>query len=513
MKPVVLTILDGWGFSKQKHGNAILNANTPNIDSIQQNYPSLLLQASGKASGVLWGESGNSEVGHLTIGAGRIVFQYLSKINKAIENGEFFLNEALNQAIQHVKKNNSTLHLIGLVTSGSVHSYIQHLFALIDLAKKNNVTSLKLHLFTDGKDSGLKESPFLIKKVNDYLSQAGIGQIATMIGRDFAMDRSKNWDFTKMTYELLTSGKGESVSNIYSKIEECHAKDVTDSKIPATLLDIDGIIRENDALIFFNFREDSMRQIVEPFINDSFDIFNKKNVPNLFTVSFTQYLVSENLHVAFPVPEIKNGLSEILSINNKKQLHIAETEKYAHVTYFFNCLRNDPFNGETDVIIESFKDVLENPKMRTKEICERVLSDLGQYDFFLINFANGDTLSHLGNLEVAVKGIEAIDKVLGELKSAILNIDGAMIITADHGNAESLTYRSSGEIETKHNDNPVPFYLISKQFERHRSDEDIALSMSQSSGLLSDVAPTILELMGILKPPEMTGESLLKNTK
>lgn len=510
MKPVVLTILDGWGYSKQNLGNAILNAHTPNIDSIQKNYPSLLLQASGKAAGMTWGESGNSEVGHLTIGAGRVVFQYLSRINKAIADDSFFSNEVLIKAIGYVHDNNSTLHLAGLLTSGSVHSYLTHLFALIDLAKKNNVTNLKIHLFTDGKDSGLKEAPDLIKKVEAHLAQSGIGNIATVIGRDFAMDRGKNWDLTKTAYELLTSSMGEKTEDIYKKLDEYYSAGNSDSKIPPTVLDETGIIRKNDALIFFNFREDSMRQLAESFTDKEFNIFNKKESGNVYIASLTRYIENPNLNVAFPVPEIKNGLAEVLSQNNKKQFHIAETEKYAHATYFFNCLKNEPFDDETDFIIESLKNPSENPQMKAGEITEKVLLELDKYDFLVINFANGDTLSHFGNLETVVKGVEAIDEALGKIKSAVLEKDGVMIVTADHGNAESLTYQSTGESETKHNDNPVPFYLISKEFEHPRSNEDIESTMSNPSGLLTDVAPTILELMGIEKPAEMTGESLLK---
>lgn len=513
MRPVVLTILDGWGYSKQKHGNAILNANTPNIDSIQQNYPSLLLQASGKAAGMTWGESGNSEVGHLTIGAGRVIFQYLAKINKDIENEDFFSNEVLSKAIGHVRENNSTLHLAGLLTSGSVHAYLIHLFALVNLAKRNNIINLKIHLFTDGKDSGLKEAPMLIKKVNDYLSQSGTGSIATVMGRDFAMDRGKNWDLTKMAYELLTAGIGEKTADIYKKLDEYYSQDLNDSKIPPTITDDTGIIKENDALIFFNFREDSMRQLAEAFVNKEFGIFEKKELNNLYVASLTQYIENSDLHVVFPIPEIKNGLAEVLSKNNKKQYHIAETEKYAHVTYFFNCFNNVPFDGETDFLSESLKNPSENPEMKADDIADKVLSELDRYDFFVVNFANGDILSHFGNLEVAVKGVQAIDEAVGKIKSAVLERSGIMIVTADHGNTESLTYKSSGESETKHNDNPVPFYLIGKEFEGQRSNADIESIMNQSSGLLSDVAPTILELMGIEKPAEMTGDSLLKNLR
>jgi len=522
LRPVVLTILDGWGYSKQKHGNAILNAKTPNIDSIQQNYPSLLLQASGTAAGMTWGESGNSEVGHLTIGAGRIVFQYLSRINKAISNGEFFENEVFKKAVSHVKTNNSTLHLVGLLTSGSVHAYLAHLFALIDLATKNQISNVKIHLFTDGKDSGLKEAPALIKKVKDYIDKSGFGSIATIIGRDFAMDRDKNWTYTKKAYDLLVHGDGDPVKSqgdngvgktldIKNKLEEIYNFGITDSKLPPLVIDEQGLIKENDAVIFFNFREDSMRQLARSFVEQDFNIFPVERFKNLFVIVMTQYLV-DSLNVAFPIPRIKNGLAEVLNQNNKKQFHVAETEKYAHVTYFFNGLNNEPYSGETDVFIESKKELLENPEMRTPEIAEKVLESINKnsYDFYVINLANTDVLSHSGSFEATVKGVEAVDKAIGQLVGAVLEKDGTIIITSDHGNAEAMLYKSSGESETKHNDNPVPFYLIGKEFEKHRSDNDIESTMKQSSGLLADIAPTILELMNIEKPAEMTGESLLK---
>lgn len=510
MKPVILTILDGWGYSNEKHGNAILGAKTPSINFIQKNYPSLLLQASGKAAGMTWGETGNSEVGHLTLGAGRVVFQYLSRINKSLSNGEFFSNEMFNKATDHVKSNDSTLHLAGLLTSGSVHTHMDVLFALINLAAKNNIKNLKIHIFTDGKDSGLKEAPALIKKLQDHIDKTGLGSIATIIGRDYAMDRDKNWDFTQKAYNLIVSGDGEKTTNATEKIEEVYGLGITDSKLPPLLLDEQGLIKENDAIIFFNFREDSMRQITRSFIEKDFQIFPVKQFENVFIVTMTQYLV-DSLNVAFPIPQLKNGLAEVLSQNKKIQYHISETEKYAHVTYFFNCLNNVPYDGETDVFIESDRKYLENPEMRTSEIVEKVINSLNEnsFDFYVINFANTDILSHSGDFNTTIKGVEAVDSAVGKLLKTIIEKDGIMIVTSDHGNAESMLYKSSGESATKHDDNPVPFYLIGKEFERPRSNDEIETTMNQSSGLLSDVAPTILELMGIEKPAEMTGESLL----
>jgi len=509
MRPMVLTILDGWGYSNQKHGNAILNANTPNVASIQQNYPSILLQASGKGAGMTWGESGNSEVGHLTLGAGRMVFQYLSLINKAISNGEFFENTVFKKAVGHVKSNNSTLHIAGLLTSGSVHAYLGHLFALIDLAVKNEI-KFKIHLFADGKDSGLKEGADLIKKLQDYIPP-GQGTIATIIGRDYAMDRNKNWDLTKKAYDLMVRGDGEKTPDIISKIKDLYNQGITDTKLPPLIVDEQGLIKESDAVIFFNFREDSMRQIVQGFVEPDFQNFSVERFQNLFVATMTRYL-ENSPNVAFPLPEIKNSLAEVLDQNSKTQLHIAETEKYAHVTYFFNCLKNKPYGSETDIFIESEKKSNEHPEMKASEIAEKVATSINNnlYDFYVINFANADVLAHQGNLETAVKGVEAVDKAVGQLMGAVLEKDGIMLITADHGNAESMLYKSSGDKETKHNENPVPLYLVGKEFQKTRSEEEITRNLSQANGLLADVAPTILELMGIEKPAEMTGDSLLK---
>ncbi len=523
MRPFVLTILDGWGYSPQKHGNAILYAQTPFINLVEHNFPSLLLQASGKAVGMTWGEAGNSKVGHLTIGAGRTIFQYLSLINKAISDGSFYQNEALLKAINHAKENFSTLHIAGLLTSGSVHAHMSHLLALIDLAKKNDFTNVRIHLFTDGKDSGLKESPVLIKKLQDYAAKTGVGTITTIIGRDYAMDRGKNWDNTKETYNLLVRGIGDSIKSwdengsnttddILKKIERSYQMGHTDSKLPSLITDKDGLVKDGDALIFFNFREDSMRQLTRSFIEEDFQIFPVERFKNLCIVAMTQYLENPHLNVAFPLPEIKNGLAEVLNQHGKTQLHIAESEKYAHVTYFFNCLNNTPYPGETDIFVESLKNYANNSEMGAPEIANKVVEHVkqGQYDFYVINFANPDVLAHTGNLEATIRGIEAVDSVLKPIADAVLEKDGTMIITADHGNAESMVYKSSGEKKSRHEESPVPFYLIGKQFLRERKAEEREKTLSQVSGILSDVAPTILELMEIPKPEEMIGDSLLR---
>ena len=512
MKPLVLTILDGWGYSEKKHGNAILYAQTPFVDSVELNYPSLLLQASGKAVGLTWGEAGNSEVGHLTIGAGRIIFQYLSRINKAITDATFYENKALTKAIKHVKNNNSTLNLAGILTSGSVHAHLSHLFALIDLAAKNGVSNLRIHLFTDGKDSGLKEAPALIKKLQDHMSKSGVGFISTAIGRDYAMDRAKNWENTNEAYKLLVRGTGETTEDILAKIERLYTMGYTDSKLPPLAIGDRGFIRDGDALVFFNFREDSMRQLARSFVEQDFQFFPVEQFNDLFVVGMTQYLDNPFIDVAFAPPDIKNSLAELLSSTGKTQLHIAESDKYAHVTYFFNCLKNVPYSGETDIFLESPKDYINNPQMKAPDIAQKITDYLkqDQYDFYIINFANPDMLSHSGNLEATIRGIEIVDKALKNIADVVLEKDGVMIITADHGNAESMVYESSGEKKTTHEESPVPFYLIGRQFQKERSIEEREKAFSQVSGVLSDVAPTVLELMEIPKPEEMTGDSLLR---
>lgn len=507
MRPIVLTILDGWGHSTANTGNAIANAKTPTLNDMRQNYPSALLQASGPAVGMTFGESGNSEVGHLTLGAGRIIFQYLTRINKAISNGEFFKNSALEEAAHHVKTENSTLHIVGLLTSGSVHAHIDHLIALVKFAKDKSIP-YKLHLFTDGRDSGLKEAPETLKKLSTQIG--GLENLATVIGRDLAMDRNNNWDRTRMAFELLTQGAGTATTDIFASLEGSYAKDIHDGDIPA-LLSGQHKMSDGDAIVFFNFREDSMRQMVQAFTDETFDKFPRALPSNLYIASMTRYSDSPLLHTMFPPPPIDKCLSEVLSANGKKHLHIAETEKYAHVTSFFNGLRNAPYEGETDFFIDSLENPIEQPQMRALDIAAKVASELdqGTYDFFVVNIANGDILAHLGNLEAATKGVEAADMALGIIKQKVLEKDGIMIVTADHGNVESMIYKS-GEKETMHDDNPVPLYLVGREFERPRTTEELSASLAQADGLLADVAPTILELFQIEIPAEMTGTSLLK---
>ncbi len=513
-RPVVLTILDGWGFSKKKVGNPIANAKTPIIDMLTQNYPMTLLQASGLAVGMTWGESGNSEVGHLNIGAGRIVEQYLSRINRAIQDGSFYANGALVGAFDHARENNSRGHLIGLLTSGTAHADFSHIIALLEFARQKDRRETYLHLFLDGKDSGLQEAPILLIKLKDEIAARGYGKVATFIGRNFAMDRDNNWDLTRKAYELLSEAKGETSADYLKTIQDYYTLGRNDSTMAAILAAGSGFngINENDAIVFFNFREDSMRQILKPFVEDGFSLFPVKKLKGAYIATMTRYLEGVSAKIAFMPPVITNGLAETLETGGKKQFHIAETEKYAHVTYFFNGLRNEESGGEVDMFIESNNDHLREPAMKSREIAQKVMEELDKnfYDFFVVNFANADILAHTGNYDVTLKGIEAVDKALGSIyESAILQKDGIMIVTADHGNAESLVYRGSGEAETRHDDSPVPFYLAGRQYQVEKTPERFAQETADISGILGDIAPTILELMDISQPPEMTGKSLL----
>lgn len=510
-----MIVIDGFGYSEHKIGNAVAMAKKPNLDFFQENYPHTLLQASGTAVGLEWGEPGNSEVGHLSLGAGRIFKHYLPIINSAINDKSFFSNKTLLEAVRNVNPSaggkNSKLHILGLLTSGSVHAYLKHLMALIDLVKKENVKNVYLHLFTDGKDSGIKESASLLKKVQGEISGYENIKVATIIGRDFAMNRTNEWEKTKQAYELVVEGKGNKTADIGKALDDYHKNGITDESIPPTVLEglSQPLISDGDSLIFFNFREDSIRQLVRAVIEDNFTFFNRTLPKDIFVITLTKYLENAKLHYLFEPIKTSNNLAEWLSLQGKTQLHIAESEKYAHVTIFFNGLENKVYDGETDLFLESPHKLASSPEMRAKDIALKVIEEMKRehYDFFLINFANADMLSHLGNIDLVAKGIEKVDESIGLIFEEIKKQNGTMIITSDHGNAESLTYGISGERETKHNLNPVPFYLVSEKFQGRGLDGE------EISGVLPDVAPTILEIMGLPTPPEMTGQSLLKLIK
>lgn len=523
LKPVVLVVLDGFGVSSQTRGNAIHAASKPNLDLIESRYPFTTLQASGATVGLPWGEAGNSEVGHLTMGAGRAIYHHLPRIIMAVENGSFFTNPAFLRVTEHVKERGSSLHLFGLVSSGSVHSYLDHLYALLELVNRSGVERVYLHVITDGRDAPPGEAAKFLPQLEERLvAKHPTVTIASLLGRFYAMDRDEKWERVRRAYELLTEGKGNSFKDPAEYISSSYDRGVTDEFIepayrdgpPADGSPIAGRIRDGDGLVIFNFREDSMREITEAFAKEIFDAFERTRMPNLKIATMTEY--EKNLpgvEAAFPPLEISLPLGRILSLAGKTQLHIAESEKYAHVTYFFNGGTEKPFPDEERILVPSLgvPHFDEHPEMKAPEITKRIRERIGEYDFILANYANADMVGHTGNFDAARQAVEALDQAIGALMPAVLEKDGALIITGDHGNAEQKIHPQSGEPITEHTVNPVPFYLIAKPFElpQARSAQEIAARKREPGGILTDVAPTILELMGLTQPPEMTGKSLL----
>lgn len=519
-KPIVLVILDGWGVSPRTEGNAILQANKPNLDKYQKLYPHCLIQASGIAVGLTWGQTGNSEVGHLSMGSGRVFYQSLPRISLAIQDGSFFENPALSGAIKHVKDNNSTLHIMGLMGSGGVHSHFEHLLALLDLAAKEQVDIVKIHVFTDGRDAGIKEGIHYLNRLNKKTEQVKVGKIVSMMGRFFSMDRSNNWDRTEKAYKCLVSGIGEKVDNLEKSLLKYYEQGITDEFIPPTILGSEenamaDAIKPNDAVIFFNFREDRARQLTKTFVLPSLSKFERGELlSNLFFVSMTEYEKDLPVEVAFPSLEVTETLGSVLSRNGQTQLRIGETEKYAHITYFFNGGVETAYPGEERILIPSLpiSSYAEAPEMRAPEITERVIKEINQnrYSFILINYANPDMVGHTGDFEATKKAVEILDTLLGNVVENVLALDGIVIITGDHGNAEEVLNLQSGVMDTEHSGNPVPFYLIGNAFKKQKTQEEILKFASIPMGILADVAPTILELLGLPKPDEMTGMSLLR---
>lgn len=521
--PIVLIVLDGFGISNEKYGNPVLETEKPHFDLIEKKYPFTTLQASGVAVGMPWGEAGNSEVGHVTLGAGRVVYHHLPRIVFAVHDKSFFSNPAFVGAAEHVKKNNSDLHIVGLVSSGSVHAYIDHLYALFEFVKQQEVPRAYLHIFTDGKDAPPNEGGKFIPQIEERLQKLyPTITIASVIGRTFPMDRDEKWDRIKKAYRLYVYGEGVSIENASGYIKDSYKKDTYDAFIePAFVKASDGkpiaIIKDNDAVIFSNFREDSMREITEAFIKDSFDYFPRERLQNLYLATMTQYSKTLPTHVAFPPIEITYPLSRVIGEAGMRQLHIAETEKYAHVTYFFNGGKETHFQGEDWELIPSIATAKYNemPEMKAKDIADHIILNLSQDQFILANFANADMVGHTGDYQAIKKTITVLDESIGRVMDAVLEKNGILLITGDHGNAEMKISKVSGEILTEHTINPVPLYLIGKDFERvvERTSEEIAKQRSDVGGILTDVSPTILELLGLAKPDEMSGKSLLAYLK
>ncbi|MEX2436566.1 MAG: 2,3-bisphosphoglycerate-independent phosphoglycerate mutase [Candidatus Paceibacterota bacterium] len=503
---IVLCILDGWGVGPKDDTNPIYTSDLKTIKYMEDNFPSGALKSSGIAVGLPWGEEGNSEVGHLTIGAGRTLYQHFMKITHSIESGDFFKNEALLNAFQHSKENNSSTHLIGLLTKGNIHASLSHIKALLKMAKDKEVENVYLHLFTDGRDSSPKGAKEFITELKQAIGEIGVGNIADISGRYWAMDRDRNWDRTEKVYKALF-GQAQK-GTIDQALEDTYKKDLNDEYVEPTILEEFQPIRDGDSLIFFNFREDRIKQLAEPFLNDEFGEFPVSEINNVKVTTMTEYFEDFKSEVVFKKDTIKNTLGEVLSKNKKTQLRISESVKSPHITYFFNGLKESPFENEFRVSIPSEKIGRpdESPGMMARPITDRVISSLreGTFDFILINYANPDVIAHTGNYKATMEAVKVIDAELNRLVREVLNSDHVLMVTSDHGNAESVFDLKTGQPETKHNANPVPFYLVSKKHARKNNTNNL-----ESVGVLSDIAPTILSIMGIEKPEEMTGTNLL----
>ncbi len=500
MKPLVLCILDGVGIRNTAHGNAFMQANKPNFDKLWDTYPHSLLEASGEKVGLPSGQMGNSEVGHMNIGAGRIVYQPLQYINEQIKTGDFFTNQELLKVIEHTKNNNSKLHIFGLLSDGGIHSHINHLFALLDMCKKNGITNLYLHLFLDGRDTLPKSALGFIELLNKKISEIGIGSIATLSGRYYAMDRDNRWDRVKKAYDAIVSGKGETYQTPSEAIKTNYNNDITDEFIVPSIIDKKGIVEDNDGLITFNFRPDRLRELFYALTNKQFCEFETTKFTNLKLV--TMFSVSDDVICtnAFEHQKLDNTLGEYLATKNLSQLRIAETEKYAHVTYFFDGGIEKNLKKCDRILIPSPKVATYDlkPEMSAREITETLLEkiDKNLYDVIIVNFANGDMVGHTGDFNAAINAVQVLDECLGKLVAAIKEKDGLLIVTADHGNCDYMLDDNENVI-TSHSTSLVPFIITDKKY-------------NLKDGKLGDIAPTILKLLNIEIPIEMTGEILIK---
>ncbi len=497
-KPLVLTILDGYGLREETTGNAVKLANNKVFEMLWNKYPHTTLEASGTLVGLPAGQMGNSEVGHMNIGAGRIVYQPLELINKSIEEGTFFHNEKLLEAINHAKKNNSKLHLIGLISDGGVHSHINHLLALLELCQKEGLNKVYLHLFTDGRDTSPCSATSYISKVLSKMSELNLGKIASIGGRYYGMDRDNNYDRLKKGYDAIVFGKNETTLSPIEYIEESYRQNITDEFLVPVTFDRKGLLEENDSLIAFNYRKDRLREILTAITNPTFQEMEVVKFKNVKTITMMPVVESVIADSAFSDPKLDNGLGAYIASCGLSQLRIAETEKYAHVTFFFDGGKEVDYPNEKKILIPSPKVATYDlkPEMSAIEVTDSLLECLPNYDLVILNFANGDMLGHTGVLDAAIKAVETVDTCLGRIYNKVEELGGTMVIIADHGNCEEMI-APSGEALTSHTTNKVPL-IITRE------------NLKLESGKLSDVAPTILSLMGIEKPQEMTGVNLIK---
>ena len=508
-RPVVLMILDGYGLNDKVEGNAIAQAKTPVMDQLMKECPWVRGNASGMAVGLPEGQMGNSEVGHLNMGAGRIVYQELTRITKEIQDGTFFENPALVKAVENCKKNGSALHLMGLLSDGGVHSHNTHLYALLELARRHGLEKVFVHCFLDGRDTPPASGKEYAEALNKEMEKIGVGRIASVMGRYYAMDRDNNYDRVKLAYDAMTKGEGLTAACGICAIQESYDRKETDEFVKPTVVVEDGkpvaTVQDGDSVIFFNFRPDRAREITRAFCDDDFKGFDRGARRQITYVCFSDYDPTiPNKDVAFHKIAVTNTFGEWLAANNLKQARIAETEKYAHVTFFFNGGVEAPNPGEDRILVNSPKDVATydlKPQMSAPEVCEKLCAAIrsDKYDVIVINFANPDMVGHTGVLPAAIKAIETVDECVGRAVAAVKEVGGVMFICADHGNAEQLIDYETGEPHTAHTTNQVPFVLVNY-------DEGYGL---REGGCLADIRPTLIEIMGMKQPAEMTGKSLL----
>lgn len=508
-KTTVLMILDGYGINSKAEGNAIAKAKTPVMDKLMAEYPCVKGNASGMAVGLPEGQMGNSEVGHLNMGAGRIVYQELTRITKEIQDGTFFENEALLAAVENCRKNDSALHMYGLVSDGGVHSHISHIYGLLELAKRSGLEKVYVHCFLDGRDTPPASGKDFVLQLEQKMAELGVGEVATVTGRYYAMDRDNNYDRVQKAYAALTKGEGLTAESAAAGIQASYDREETDEFVKPTVVMKNGkpvaTIQANDSVVFFNFRPDRAREITRAFCDDDFKGFDRGERIPLTYVCFSEYDPTiPNKLVAFKKISVTNTFGEWLAANHMKQARIAETEKYAHVTFFFNGGVEAPNEGEDRILVNSPKDVATydlKPQMSAYEVCDRLVESIesGKYDVIIINFANPDMVGHTGVIDAAVKAIEAVDECVGRAYDAVMKTGSTLFICADHGNAEMMIDYETKAPFTAHTTNPVPFILV---------NYDPAYTLREG-GCLADIIPTLIETMGMEKPAEMTGESLL----
>ncbi|MDD3294360.1 MAG: 2,3-bisphosphoglycerate-independent phosphoglycerate mutase [Geobacteraceae bacterium] len=507
-KPLLLMILDGWGINPHRENNAVALAAPPVMGRLLSDYPSSELNASGMAVGLPEGQMGNSEVGHMNIGAGRVVYQDLTRITKAIQDGSFFRNDVLLDCLARTRDSGGRLHLAGLLSDGGVHSHNTHLYALLELARREGIGEVFVHCFLDGRDTPPRSGSGYVAELESEMTRLGIGRIATVTGRYYAMDRDNRWERVEKAFRAMVDGEGLFFADAAEAVSASYAEDVTDEFVlPSVMTEGDspvGTLRDGDGFVFFNFRSDRAREITRALTDQNFTGFRRSARPALAAyVCMTEYDETFGLPIAFRTEELKNILGEVVSLAGLRQLRIAETEKYAHVTFFFNGGNETPFPGEDRVLVPSPKEVATydlKPEMSAfgvaEELVKRVNEDI--YDFIVLNFANADMVGHTGSLDAAIRAVSAVDACVGRVVNAVLSRGGSLLITADHGNAENMA-DESGNPHTAHTCNPVPLLLV----------DDSMRNIRLRRGILADIAPTILKLLGISQPDEMTGVSLL----